>query len=277
MFLLPVASSVKKVAPLPTSNSPGVAAKAFCNDSISFEELAGALITSVSLTLSPSINRRSLSSHSGLIEKDIFDLPCCSNWHVRGSDGRARRAAAGGHRAGTGRRPGHPRRRLHPLGRARDRRVLDRFGRAVPRRLRRPGAGRQLLEERGHGRWLPGPRRERRGQPERRCTAGAPPHRPRPGPHLHLTAPAAGVSTSAALQEPSMSRAPSLFISHGSPMFSIEPGELGPNLRQLGRTLADLSAIVVVSPHWQTQGVRVGATAMPETIHDFSEIGRAHV
>src|SRR3546814_8967177 len=53
-----------------------------------------------------------------------------------------------------------------------------------------------------------------------------------------------------------MSRAPSLFISHGSPMFSIEPGELGPNLRQLGRTLADLSAIVVVSPHWQTQGVR---------------------
>src|SRR3546814_18530543 len=96
---------------------------------------------------------------------------------------------------------------------------------------------------------LPGPRRERRGQPERRCTAGAPPHRPRPGPHLHLTAPAAGVSTSAALQEPSMSRAPSLFISHGSPLFSIEPGALGPNLRQLGRTLAALSAIVVVSPH----------------------------
>src|SRR3546814_5802374 len=67
-----------------------------------------------------------------------------------------------------------------------------------------------------------------------------------------------------------MSRAPSLFISHVSPSFSIEPGELGPTLRQLGRTLADLSAIVVVSPHWQTQGVRVGATAMPETIHDFS-------
>src|SRR3546814_1219005 len=67
-----------------------------------------------------------------------------------------------------------------------------------------------------------------------------------------------------------MSRAPSLFISHGSPMFSIEPGELGPNLRHLGRTLTDLSAIDVVSPHRQTQGVRVGATAMPETIHDFS-------
>src|SRR3546814_14536029 len=75
---------------------------------------------------------------------------------------------------------------------------------------------------------------------------------------------AADVSTSAALQEPPMSRAPSLFISHGSPMFSIEPGELGPNLRQLGRTLADLSAIVVVSPPWQTQGVRVGATRSEE-------------
>src|SRR3546814_2806890 len=87
---------------------------------------------------------------------------------------------------------------------------------------------------------------------------------PRPDALPIWTALAADVSTSAALQEPPMSRAPSLFISHGSPMFSIEPGELGPNLRQLGRTLADLSAIVVVSPHWQTQGVRVGATARSE-------------
>lgn len=66
-----------------------------------------------------------------------------------------------------------------------------------------------------------------------------------------------------------MSRAPSLFISHGSPMFALEPGLLGPNLRQLGRALNDLAAIVVVSPHWQTSGVRVGATSAPATIHDF--------
>lgn len=66
-----------------------------------------------------------------------------------------------------------------------------------------------------------------------------------------------------------MTRAPSLFISHGSPMFAIEPGVLGPNLQQLGTSLRDLSAIVVVSPHWQTIGLRVAGGARPATIHDF--------
>jgi len=66
-----------------------------------------------------------------------------------------------------------------------------------------------------------------------------------------------------------MSRAPSLFVSHGSPMFALEPGVLGPNLHRLGRALTDLAAIVVVSPHWQTDGVHVTATAAPATIHDF--------
>ncbi len=66
-----------------------------------------------------------------------------------------------------------------------------------------------------------------------------------------------------------MSRAPALFVSHGSPMFALEPGVLGPNLRQLGRAMPDLAAIVVVSPHWQTRGVRVATTPAPATIHDF--------
>ena len=66
-----------------------------------------------------------------------------------------------------------------------------------------------------------------------------------------------------------MSRAPSLFISHGSPMFALEPGLLGPNLGRIGRALPELAAIVVVSPHWQTRGVRVTASDAPETIHDF--------
>lgn len=66
-----------------------------------------------------------------------------------------------------------------------------------------------------------------------------------------------------------MTRSPALFISHGSPMFALEPGLLGPNLARLGQSLDDVRAIVVVSPHWQTRGVQVMATAMPETIHDF--------
>lgn len=66
-----------------------------------------------------------------------------------------------------------------------------------------------------------------------------------------------------------MSRAPSVFVSHGSPMFALEPGLLGPRLQRLGTRLPALSAIVVVSPHWQTRGIRItGAPVLP-TIHDF--------
>lgn len=66
-----------------------------------------------------------------------------------------------------------------------------------------------------------------------------------------------------------MTLAPSLFVSHGSPMFALEPGVLGPALQRIGRALPALSAVVIVSPHWQTQGVRVATTSAPDTIHDF--------
>lgn len=66
-----------------------------------------------------------------------------------------------------------------------------------------------------------------------------------------------------------MSRSPALFISHGSPMFAIQPGVLGPRLAKLGAALDAITAIVVVSPHWQTSGLRVTAAERLETIHDF--------
>jgi len=66
-----------------------------------------------------------------------------------------------------------------------------------------------------------------------------------------------------------MSRAPALFVSHGSPMFALEPGQLGPALQRIGASLSPLNAIVVVSAHWQTRGVRVTGVGKPETIHDF--------
>lgn len=62
---------------------------------------------------------------------------------------------------------------------------------------------------------------------------------------------------------------PVFFISHGAPTFALEPGQLGPQLHALGSQLADLKAVLVVSPHWQTQGVKVMTTAQPETLHDF--------
>jgi 4,5-DOPA dioxygenase extradiol len=66
-----------------------------------------------------------------------------------------------------------------------------------------------------------------------------------------------------------MTRLPSLFISHGSPTFAIEPGRAGPLLAQLGRELPRPEAVLVLSPHWITRGLRVATTEAPETIHDF--------
>jgi 4,5-DOPA dioxygenase extradiol len=66
-----------------------------------------------------------------------------------------------------------------------------------------------------------------------------------------------------------MNRAPALFISHGSPMFAVEPGRLGPRLAELGARLNGARAILVVSPHWHTRDVRVSVSAAPATIHDF--------
>lgn len=67
-----------------------------------------------------------------------------------------------------------------------------------------------------------------------------------------------------------MKIAPALFVSHGSPMFAVEPGRLGPHLQHIGRALSsDVEAVLMVSPHWQSRGVRVGTTTAPSTIHDF--------
>ncbi len=62
---------------------------------------------------------------------------------------------------------------------------------------------------------------------------------------------------------------PTLFISHGSPMFALEPTLAGPLLRQLGEQLPRPRAVLVLSPHWMTRGVRVGFSSRPETVHDF--------
>lgn len=66
-----------------------------------------------------------------------------------------------------------------------------------------------------------------------------------------------------------MSRLPTLFISHGSPTFALDPGKAGPALTALGRALPRPKAVLVVSPHWMTREPRVAITPRPQTIHDF--------
>ncbi|WP_273825485.1 MULTISPECIES: DODA-type extradiol aromatic ring-opening family dioxygenase [Pseudomonas] len=67
---------------------------------------------------------------------------------------------------------------------------------------------------------------------------------------------------------------PSLFISHGSPMLALEPGASGPALARLAAELPRPRAIVIVSAHWESQGLLVGSSPHPETWHDFGGFPR---
>ena len=62
---------------------------------------------------------------------------------------------------------------------------------------------------------------------------------------------------------------PALFIGHGSPMNVLENNTYTRLWTQLGETLPQPKAILVVSAHWYTEGTYVTAMPQPKTIHDF--------
>ncbi len=64
-------------------------------------------------------------------------------------------------------------------------------------------------------------------------------------------------------------RMPTLFLSHGSPMFAVDPGVAGPAWAQLGKRLPRPRAVLMVSAHWETSVPLLSGSAKPETIHDF--------
>ena len=66
-----------------------------------------------------------------------------------------------------------------------------------------------------------------------------------------------------------MTRLPSLYISHGSPMTALQPGLTGERLAELAAVLARPQAIVIASAHWLSRQPQVGSMVAPETIHDF--------
>jgi len=64
--------------------------------------------------------------------------------------------------------------------------------------------------------------------------------------------------------------APTLFISHGSPMIALEPGDFGPALRRWAESAPRPRALLVVSAHFQTEGgASLTSSTRPQTIHDF--------
>lgn len=65
---------------------------------------------------------------------------------------------------------------------------------------------------------------------------------------------------------------PVIFVSHGSPLFALNPGTTGPALHAWACDRApasQLKGILLMSPHWMTQGLSVMAGDAPATWHDF--------
>ncbi len=65
---------------------------------------------------------------------------------------------------------------------------------------------------------------------------------------------------------------PTLFVSHGAPLFAVDAGETGPALRAWAQSLPaepPLRGVVILSPHWMARIPTVMTTAQPQTWHDF--------
>jgi 4,5-DOPA dioxygenase extradiol len=62
---------------------------------------------------------------------------------------------------------------------------------------------------------------------------------------------------------------PALFVSHGSPMNAVAENKYTQDLNAIGNKLKDVSAILVVSAHWETNGLFATASDELSTYHDF--------
>lgn len=68
---------------------------------------------------------------------------------------------------------------------------------------------------------------------------------------------------------------PAIFVGHGNPLNAITDGEDQRAWRDLAARLPRPRAILAISAHWPTRGVRVTSSPRPETIHDFQGFPRA--
>ena len=71
-------------------------------------------------------------------------------------------------------------------------------------------------------------------------------------------------------QLPPGPRMPAIFVGHGSPTNALEDNPFTRSLKQMGRDFQQPPrAILVISAHWLTAGIKVQAGERPETLHDF--------
>jgi 4,5-DOPA dioxygenase extradiol len=66
-----------------------------------------------------------------------------------------------------------------------------------------------------------------------------------------------------------MSRLPTLFVSHGSPMTLVQPSPARDFLASLAAAVPRPKAVLAVSAHWTTARPQVSNAARPHTIYDF--------
>ena len=63
---------------------------------------------------------------------------------------------------------------------------------------------------------------------------------------------------------------PVLYVSHGAPLFALDPGVSGAALQTFTQNLeARPKAVVIMSPHWMPRSPAVMTGAHPATLHDF--------
>lgn len=66
-----------------------------------------------------------------------------------------------------------------------------------------------------------------------------------------------------------MTRMPVLFLGHGSPMNAIEDNAWRQGWAAVAKAVPRPRAVLMVSAHWETEGVFLTHAEAPETIHDF--------
>jgi 4,5-DOPA dioxygenase extradiol len=62
---------------------------------------------------------------------------------------------------------------------------------------------------------------------------------------------------------------PALFVSHGSPMNAIAENAYTSDLNKIGEQLKNVNAVLVISAHWETNGIYVTSSETLSTYHDF--------
>ncbi|MBU6338879.1 MAG: 4,5-DOPA dioxygenase extradiol [Rickettsiales bacterium] len=62
---------------------------------------------------------------------------------------------------------------------------------------------------------------------------------------------------------------PVIFFGHGSPMNAIEDNKFSQKWREISESMPKAKAILVISAHYETNGVKVACAENQKTIHDF--------